>query len=137
MYSEILQNNWIGLRHDILITISVADCKIKVHVKNIFTSKAILADTVFSSIEQKVKFKFISKMDGVNAREAWYINERSIANCSKRFNNIWVLHVSEKRLKKSIFIVFYKKTISTQARTTIQKNSQFKSELETYLNSFS
>lgn len=66
----------------------MADCKIKVHFKNIFISKAILADTVFSSIEQKVKFKFISKMDGVNAREAWYINERSIANCSKRFNNI-------------------------------------------------
>ena len=61
------KNNCIGLTYDILTAISVADCKINVHVKSIVTSKAILAGNVFSSIQHKVKFKIISKMDGVNA----------------------------------------------------------------------
>ena len=82
------KNNFIKLPYDILTILSVADCKIKVKFIHVVTSKAILAGSAFFSIQYKLKFKIITKMDGVNAWEAKYINERSIANGSQRFKNI-------------------------------------------------
>ena len=62
-----IKNNCIGLTYDILTTLSVVDCKIKVDVKNVVTIKAILAGTALSGIQYEQKFKIISKMDGANA----------------------------------------------------------------------
>ena len=61
------KNNCIGLTYDILTTLSVADCKIKVDVKNVVTIKAILAGTALCGIQYELKFKIISKIDGANA----------------------------------------------------------------------
>lgn len=61
------KNSCIGLTYDILTILSVADCKIKVDVKNVVTIKAILAGTAWSGIQYELKFKTINKMDGANA----------------------------------------------------------------------